>query len=113
LGEIDDEESIRAIHAGLDAGINFFDTAIQFSLNALNDNPAMRALCEEKNLAGVNKDPLNRGGRTIAQGVLACIWATDSKPAWASPVDCCRALRLRRMQNHLLTIITGQNDDRL
>ncbi len=26
-GEVDDAESIRAIHAGLDAGINFFDTA--------------------------------------------------------------------------------------
>src|SRR5688500_14232464 len=26
-GEVDDEESIRAIHAGLDLGINFFDTS--------------------------------------------------------------------------------------
>ncbi|MBN2499707.1 MAG: aldo/keto reductase, partial [Anaerolineales bacterium] len=26
-GEVDDEESIRAIHAGLANGINFFDTA--------------------------------------------------------------------------------------
>lgn len=36
-------------------------TAIQFQLNALFDNPEMRALCEEKELAGINKDPLNRG----------------------------------------------------
>lgn len=29
-GQIDDAESIRAIHAGLDAGINFFDTAANY-----------------------------------------------------------------------------------
>ncbi len=36
-------------------------SAIQFGLNALFDNPAMRQLCEERKLAGVNKDPLHRG----------------------------------------------------
>ena len=36
-------------------------TSIQFSLNALFDNEEMRVLCEEKQLAGINKDPLNRG----------------------------------------------------
>lgn len=29
-GQIDDKESIRAIHAGLDLGINFFDTAANY-----------------------------------------------------------------------------------
>ena len=29
-GEVDDSESIRAIHAGLDAGITFFDTAANY-----------------------------------------------------------------------------------
>jgi len=29
-GEIDDKESIRAIHAGIDLGINFFDTAANY-----------------------------------------------------------------------------------
>ncbi len=29
-GKIDDEESVRAIHAGLDAGVNFFDTAANY-----------------------------------------------------------------------------------
>jgi len=29
-GQIDDDESIRAIHAGLDAGVNFFDTAANY-----------------------------------------------------------------------------------
>jgi aryl-alcohol dehydrogenase-like predicted oxidoreductase len=29
-GQIDDDESIQAIHAGLDAGINFFDTAANY-----------------------------------------------------------------------------------
>jgi aryl-alcohol dehydrogenase-like predicted oxidoreductase len=36
-------------------------TSIQFALNAMDDNPEMRSLCAEYNLAGINKDPLNRG----------------------------------------------------
>ena len=97
-------------------------SAIQFRLNAVADNPAMRALCAEQQLAGINKDPLNMGiltgkftaastfpendirsrtsfaeeaiarrlrtvdalrdiftsgGRTMAQGALAYIWALD------------------------------------
>ena len=35
--------------------------SIQFQLNAIFDNAEMRALCEEHDLAGINKDPLNRG----------------------------------------------------
>ena len=99
-------------------------TSIQFSLNAIFDNQEMRALCEQNGLAGVNKDPLNRGiltgkfttdstfpkddirsetdfhedrivkrlelvealrgsltsgGRTMAQGALAYIWALDDR----------------------------------
>ncbi|MFN2149636.1 MAG: aldo/keto reductase [Anaerolineales bacterium] len=97
-------------------------SAIQFGLNALFDNPEMRRLCADQNVAGVNKDPLHRGmltgkftagttfpdddvrsnsdygsekmrleleavealrpvltsgGRTMAQGALAYIWALD------------------------------------
>ncbi|MBC8509235.1 MAG: aldo/keto reductase [Anaerolineales bacterium] len=36
-------------------------TAIQFQLNALFDNPEMRQLCADFNMAGINKDPLHRG----------------------------------------------------
>jgi aryl-alcohol dehydrogenase-like predicted oxidoreductase len=36
-------------------------SAIQFGLNALFDNPEMRQLCADQDLAGVNKDPLHRG----------------------------------------------------
>ncbi len=36
-------------------------TSIQFQLNAIFDNPEMRAVCEQHDLAGLNKDPLNRG----------------------------------------------------
>jgi len=36
-------------------------TSIQFQLNAIFDNPEMRALCAQYNLAGINKDPLNKG----------------------------------------------------
>ena len=98
-------------------------TSIQFRLNVLFDDEPMRRLCRESSLAGINKDPLNRGiltgkftttskfpeddirtginfaegtlaerlqtvenlrealtvgGRTMAQGSLAYIWALDS-----------------------------------
>lgn len=36
-------------------------TSIQFQLNALFDNREMRELCAANDLAGINKDPLNRG----------------------------------------------------
>jgi aryl-alcohol dehydrogenase-like predicted oxidoreductase len=36
-------------------------TAIQFRLNAVFDNVEMRQLCQKLNLAGLNKDPLNKG----------------------------------------------------
>ena len=36
-------------------------TSIQFRLNAVADNPEMRQLCQDFNLAGLNKDPLNKG----------------------------------------------------
>jgi aryl-alcohol dehydrogenase-like predicted oxidoreductase len=35
--------------------------SIQFRLNALFDNPEMRDLCKSFGLAGINKDPLNKG----------------------------------------------------
>ena len=36
-------------------------TSVQFQLNVIFDNAEMRTLCEEHDLAGINKDPLNRG----------------------------------------------------
>jgi aryl-alcohol dehydrogenase-like predicted oxidoreductase len=36
-------------------------TAIQFRLNAIADNAEMRRLCATSDLAGINKDPLNKG----------------------------------------------------
>jgi aryl-alcohol dehydrogenase-like predicted oxidoreductase len=36
-------------------------TSIQFRLNAIFDNAAMRQVCEDFDLAGINKDPLNKG----------------------------------------------------
>lgn len=35
--------------------------SIQFRLNALFDNPDMRTLCADHNMAGINKDPLHKG----------------------------------------------------
>jgi aryl-alcohol dehydrogenase-like predicted oxidoreductase len=52
-------------------------TAIQFSLNALQDNPKMRALCQEKNLAGINKDPLSKGVLTGKFNALSTFPADD------------------------------------
>jgi aryl-alcohol dehydrogenase-like predicted oxidoreductase len=99
-------------------------TSIQFQLNALFDNPEMRQLCADFDLAGINKDPLNKGiltgkfttastfppddirsqadfkedriaqrfrvvqalkdlltsgGRSMAQGAIAYIWALDER----------------------------------
>ena len=36
-------------------------TSIQFRLNAIYDNPEMRGVCADFDLAGINKDPLNKG----------------------------------------------------
>lgn len=36
-------------------------TSIQFRLNAVYDNREMRQLCAQQDLAGINKDPLNKG----------------------------------------------------
>ncbi len=36
-------------------------TSIQFRLNAIYDNEEMRKLCSGSDLAGINKDPLNKG----------------------------------------------------
>jgi aryl-alcohol dehydrogenase-like predicted oxidoreductase len=36
-------------------------TSIQFRLNAVYDNEEMRSLCATHNMAGINKDPLNKG----------------------------------------------------
>ena len=36
-------------------------TAVQFRLNALYDNAGMRKVCAKFDLAGINKDPLNKG----------------------------------------------------
>ena len=36
-------------------------TSIQFGLNAIFDNVEMRKVCADFDLAGINKDPLNKG----------------------------------------------------
>jgi aryl-alcohol dehydrogenase-like predicted oxidoreductase len=36
-------------------------TSIQFRLSAIYDNPKMRKVCADFDLAGINKDPLNKG----------------------------------------------------
>ena len=45
--------------AGAASGVHC--TSIQFRLNALYDNAGMRKVCADFDLAGINKDPLNKG----------------------------------------------------
>jgi aryl-alcohol dehydrogenase-like predicted oxidoreductase len=51
----DDPERARAFAAGAHC------TAVQFQLNVLDDNPAMVDLCDELDLAGLNRGPLAMG----------------------------------------------------
>jgi aryl-alcohol dehydrogenase-like predicted oxidoreductase len=51
----DDPERARAFAAGAHCA------AVQVQLNVLDDNPAMVALCEALNLAGINRGPLAMG----------------------------------------------------
>jgi aryl-alcohol dehydrogenase-like predicted oxidoreductase len=54
----DNAESAHTFASGANAA---HCTSIQFALNAIRDNAAMRSVCAEFNLAGINKDPLNKG----------------------------------------------------
>jgi len=49
-------------------------TAIQFQLNVLDDNPAVIALCEQHNLAAINRGPL-------AMGVLTGKYTAETQPS--------------------------------
>ena len=48
-------ENARAFASGVHC------TSIQFRLNAIFDNPEMRKICADFDLAGINKDPLHKG----------------------------------------------------
>lgn len=54
-------ESARKFARGARAGDSKHCTSIQFRLNAIYDNPEMRKVCTAFDLAGINKDPLNKG----------------------------------------------------
>lgn len=49
-------------------------TAIQLQLNVLDDNPAVIALCEQHNLAAINRGPL-------AMGLLTGKYTAETKPS--------------------------------
>jgi aryl-alcohol dehydrogenase-like predicted oxidoreductase len=49
-------------------------TAIQLQLNVLDDNPAVIAVCEEHNLAAINRGPL-------AMGLLTSKYNAETKPS--------------------------------
>jgi aryl-alcohol dehydrogenase-like predicted oxidoreductase len=49
-------------------------TAIQLQLNVLDDNPAVLTICEQYNLAAINRGPL-------AMGLLTGKYTTETKPS--------------------------------
>lgn len=61
-------------------------TSVQFQMNVLDDANAMVALCEELNLAGINRGPLAMGLLTGKYGATTNLSADDvrgaSSPAW-------------------------------
>lgn len=57
-------------------------TSIQFRLNAIFDNAAMRQVCAEYNLAGINKDPLNKGFLTGKFNSTTTFPANDNRSDW-------------------------------
>jgi aryl-alcohol dehydrogenase-like predicted oxidoreductase len=57
-------------------------TSIQFRLNALFDNAAMRQVCADYNLAGINKDPLNKGFLTGKFSSSTTFPANDNRSDW-------------------------------
>jgi len=74
--------------------------SIQFRLNAIFDNPEMRRLCADFNLAGINKDPLNKGlltgkftaATTFSDDDIRSQWGyqDDHMQRWLPAVDVLR-----------------------
>jgi aryl-alcohol dehydrogenase-like predicted oxidoreductase len=57
-------------------------TSIQFRLNAIYDNPGMRKVCADFNLAGINKDPLNKGFLTGKFNSSTTFPENDNRSDW-------------------------------
>jgi aryl-alcohol dehydrogenase-like predicted oxidoreductase len=68
----DDVERARLFAAGEHC------TAIEHRLSIINDNPAMLALCQEQNLASLNRAPL-------LMGVLAGRWSAETRLSQTDP----------------------------
>jgi aryl-alcohol dehydrogenase-like predicted oxidoreductase len=71
-------------------------TGVQFALNVAHDNPEMRVLCAEKDLAGINKSPFSRGiltGKFDAETTFS----EDDHRARFSFTEGAAALRLRQL----------------
>ena len=53
--------STDVVNSAREFAVGAHCTSIQFRLNALFDNAEMRKVCADFDLAGINKDPLNKG----------------------------------------------------
>ena len=72
-------DNARAFAGGLNSA---HCTSIQFQLNAMYDNPEMRRACAEFNLAGINKDPLNKGFLTGKFNANTTFPKNDNRSDW-------------------------------
>ena len=57
-------------------------TSIQFGLNAIRDNPEMRQVCADNELAGINKDPLHMGFLTGKFNSSSTFPENDIRSRW-------------------------------
>ncbi len=71
-------------------------TSVQFALNVAHDNPEMRQLCANANLAGINKSPFSRGILTGRFDKETTFEETDHRSRF-NFTEGAAALRLRQL----------------
>jgi len=92
-GEVDDEVSIRSLHAALDAGINFFDTADVYG-NGHSEEVIGKAFAGKRDQVIIASKV---GNRTLPNGE----WKKDFSPEWVrEAVD----HSLRRLQTDTIDL---------
>jgi aryl-alcohol dehydrogenase-like predicted oxidoreductase len=77
--------------------------AIEHRLNVLNDNPAMLALCDELNLASINRVPLLTGVLTGVWTAATRLDATDRRSDWFEDAEFRQVLERAESLRGILT----------
>ncbi|MBM3129668.1 MAG: aldo/keto reductase [Chloroflexi bacterium] len=78
-------------------------TAIEHRLNILNDAPAMLALCDEQNLASINRVPLLMGVLTGCWTAETRLAETDRRSDWFRDKEFLRVLESTEVLRGILT----------